>query len=120
MSWESEMASLFKKRDNKLYSGFVIGVVKSAKPLIISIEDGQAFLDEDDLYSLQSLVSLEFESLIFDVPVLYSSASNPQVKQEFKAIAKLKPLEIDDLVVLLPDKSEQQYLIIDRVKKGGI
>lgn len=120
MTWDSEMARLFKERNNKPFSGFVIGVVKSVNPLIISIEDGQAMIDEDDLYSLQSLASMVFESLTFDIPVLHSSVTDLQAKQEFKASVQMKPLSVDDLVALLPDKTEQQYLMIDRVKKGGL
>jgi hypothetical protein len=120
MTWDSELAGLFKERNNKTFSGFVIGVVKSAKPLIISIEDGQALLDEDDLYSLLSLAGMAFEALTFDVPVLHSSVTNLQAKKDFKAVATAKSLAVGDMVALLPDKSEQQYLIIDRVKKGGI
>ena len=88
MSWDSEMARLFKERNNKVFSGFVIGMVKLVKPLIISIEDGQVMLDECDLYTLQSLTD--------------------------------KTFEIGELVALLPDKTEQKYLILDRVKKGGV
>ena len=120
MTWDAELAGLFKERNNKPFSGFVIGVVKSVKPLIISIEDGQGLLDEDDLYTLQSLVSMAFEQITFDVPLLHSSVTAPQTKSDFKAAASMKPFEVGELVALLPDKSEQQYLIIDRVKKGGV
>ena len=45
MSWETELAKLFKSRDNKSPIGAIIGQVISASPLRVSIFHGKVILD---------------------------------------------------------------------------
>ncbi|AZV56803.1 DUF2577 domain-containing protein [Clostridium sp. AWRP] len=48
--WDVKLANEFKKRNNEIYTGVVVGTVTSINPLTISILNGAGLFSGDNLY----------------------------------------------------------------------
>lgn len=95
----TELAMLFKERDNKAQISFVVGTVKSAVPMVIAPEGINFSLGIDDLIIPERLTEFDEEVKI-----------NGQVMTVHHE--GLKPYE---RVVLLPSADGQKYFIMDKV-----
>lgn len=94
MSWDSELAKLFKDRNNKYYDGVLIGkVVKDFPDIKISIYSGEILLNKEKLY---------FTDKVLD---------------DTKPLGENTILKIDDEVMLIPTSNSQEFFIIDKVRK---
>lgn len=95
----TELAMLFKERDNKPSISFVMGTVKSTMPIVIEPEGINFNLDADDLIIAERLTEYDEEVTI-----------NEQV-----TTIHHEGLKQYDRVVLLPSADGQRYFVIDRV-----
>lgn len=95
----TELALLFKERENKAPIAFVTGTVKSAVPMIIAPEGINFSLGTEDLIIPERLTEHDEEVEI-----------NGQT-----ATIHYEGLKPDERVVLLPSADGQKYLVMDRV-----
>jgi hypothetical protein len=95
----TELAMLFKERENKPSISFVKGTVRSAAPIVIEPEGISFSLGTDDLIIPERLTEHEEE-----------------VKINGQTVAILhEGLKVHERVVLLPSADGQLYYVIDRV-----
>ncbi|KUO70726.1 MAG: hypothetical protein APF77_17775 [Clostridia bacterium BRH_c25] len=95
----TELAMLFKERENKSPISFVMGTVKSAVPMVIAPEGINFSLGTDDLIIPERLTEWDEEVRINGQVVIIHHEG-------------LKPYE---RVALLPSADGQKYFVIDRV-----
>jgi hypothetical protein len=107
MSWDIDMAKLFKDRDNKPQIGGVLGQVISMEPLRISIYEGRTILSSDIIFFCNNLLS----------NVIRKATINNLTASEVEIIYK-EVLSVGDYVCCLPTEDGQKFFIIDKV--GGI
>lgn len=89
--WDIELAKMFKERDNKTPIGAIVGKIVNPLPnLRVAIFDGQFLLDKEQLYICSKIDNIEFEgSEIIGIEVLLIPKSN---EQEFYVIDKVRKL----------------------------
>lgn len=106
-NWKTGFAKMFRDRDNQGKIGNVTGKVISPIPnLQISILDGNAILDNDDLYCCnQVLIKLAEETVTVDGTQLTI------LKKEEETF------NIGDEILLVPDETESKWFIVDKVTK---
>lgn len=68
MSWDVELAKLFKERDNKTPIGAVIGDVISNEPFKISILGNKVILDNSNSYICKSALGIEIGDKVLCLP----------------------------------------------------
>lgn len=95
----TELAMLFKERENSKPISFVIGTVKSIAPVVIAPEGINFSLGIEDMIIPERLNEHDEEVKIDGQAVIISHEG-------------LKP---DEKVVLLPSADGQKYLVLDRV-----
>lgn len=95
----TELAMLFKERDNKPVISFVLGAVRSIEPMVIAPEGINFSLGADDLIIPERLTEYAEEVKINGQAVTIHHEG-------------LKPYE---RVALLPSADGQRYLVMDRV-----
>jgi len=114
MNAYTQLAKEFKKRDNKVGLGPIIGKVLNSLPdLKISILSGQVVLNRSQLYITKSL----YEDTI-DV-MLSGDLNIDNVSQIVEGDISLgvDPLSEGDKVLMIPSNSGQEFFIIDIVRK---
>ncbi|HWQ29725.1 MAG TPA: DUF2577 family protein [Negativicutes bacterium] len=95
----TELAMLFKERDNKPPISFVLGTVKSIVPVVIVPEGINFNLGSDDLIIPVRLIEYDEEVKINEQAVTMHHEG----------------LRLYDRVALLPSADGQKYLILDKV-----
>ena len=105
MTWNIEMAKLFKQRDNKTPISAIMGQVISVEPFKISIFNGKAILSNEQLYICSSLASnykrnadIKMDNTVYNSEITYKDI-----------------LTIGDNVLCLADSTGQVFYIIDRL-----
>jgi len=96
----TELAMLFKERDNKPAISFVMGTVKSIVPMVIEPEGINFSLDSDDLIIAERLTEYDEEVMM-----------NGQIIMTIHHYG----LKQYDRVVMLPSADGQRYFVMDRV-----
>lgn len=133
MTWDIEMAKMFKKRNNPNRIGAIIGKVVRTNPLQISILDGNVILDKRQLYITYGLLeksykfNLEAKGKVGNITTKLATEEtktlvNINIIEDNKDKTKIKlyfELKEDDEVLLIPSENERIFFIIDKVKKGG-
>lgn len=111
MSWDVELAKEFKKRNNKIPTGPLLGVVISSSPLKIAILGNKVILTEDHCYICSSLVDnyLRKADIKLDNVADHGTVSTTG-EINFKEI-----LKSGDKVLCLPTSDGQTFFIIDKV-----
>jgi len=108
------LAKEFKKRDNIKNIGALVGRVMSPLPeLRIGIFKDQIVLSADKLYITESLYQDEKD---------VSMSGNLSIDGITKSIAgdikmTVESLKKDDLVMLVPSGSGQEFFVIDKIRK---
>lgn len=118
MSYE-ELAGLLENKPDKSIRGFVYGTVISVNPIKIEILDGAVILDDDDIYVPQFLLSTESD-IELDKNILHTSATSPQMSNNFKAKLTRKALNVGDELGLIANGNGQKFLLLDVVKRGDL
>ncbi|HBJ1646519.1 TPA: DUF2577 domain-containing protein [Clostridium botulinum] len=106
MSYGSEIASMFRKRDNEIPAENVIGTVISTSPLTISIYEGSGILTGDIIYVCESLREIKGNVTLDNV------ADHGSVTTNFKITRELKE---QDRVMCVPTDGGSKYFIVDKV-----
>jgi len=102
--WDTELAKLFKERENKALIGSVVGKVVSAAPdLQVSIIDGNILLYKEQLYCCDHVVSGYTRQYTTEVAA--------------GTIELTDTLKTGDDVLLIHTADEQTWFIIDRITK---
>ena len=123
----SELAKLFKERENKLYLGPQIGIVISPLPDIQIAFGDKVILTKEHLIISENLVKKQGKFKlkgssnigsttlmrtqpnsyeIVDIDIDQIDKTNIEIEYELKA---------GDKVILIPTANEQQYYVIDKV-----
>lgn len=122
MSWEYELASQFKQRDNPTNKiGVCLGKVLSTSPPVVTIQNGQYTLKGDQLYIAYHL--LERKSAYTNMTQSgnisinchpcqgsYTSSCNGDIQLE-------EVWKVGDLVLVIPSESQQQFFVVDVVRQ---
>lgn len=116
MNVYSELANEFKKRDNYKRIGAIVGKVESGLPDIkISIFNGQIILNKHNLFITDTLYKNEFKiNLSGSIELEDVSGS---IDKEFDA--RIAALKSGDLVMLQAANNNQEFFLIDKVRKLG-
>lgn len=120
-SWEYELASQFKSRDNPTTKmGPMLGKVISTSPPVVTIQDGKYTIKGDQLYVAYHL--LERKSTYSSMNQSGSiSVSCPHGGGSYTSnstgdIVLDAVWRQNDLVIVLPDETEQHFFILDIVR----
>lgn len=131
MSWDTQLAREFRKRENPKPIGACIGTVTSVKPFAGSILDGQILLDPSNTYICNQLLERksQFElsgtqqqsgslsaSCGYGSHNSYSANGNITLNGE---VTLNEVLQVGDMVLVLPAANEQMFFIIDIIKGVG-
>lgn len=122
MSWEYELASQFKQRDNPTNKiGVCLGEVISTSPPVVTIQNGQYTLKGDQLYIAYHL--LERKSAYTNMTQSgnisinchpcqgsYTSSCSGDIQLE-------EVWKVGDLVLVIPSESQQQFFVVDIVRQ---
>lgn len=124
--WSYELANLLKERENPIKMGVMLGKVESLSPLIISIKNGKYQIQQNRLYVCNQI--LERKTNYHDDN--YSESGNLSLgcshpcKGGYNAsgtatgsIHLEEVWRVGDLVMVVPDESEQNFFIVDIVRK---
>lgn len=122
MSWEYELASQFKQRDNPTNKiGVCLGKVISTSPPVVTIQNGQYTLKGDQLYIAYHL--LERKSTYSSMNQSGSiSVSCPHGGGSYTStstgdIVLDEVWHQNDLVLVIPSESQQQFFVVDIVRQ---
>ena len=120
-NWDYDLASQFKQRDNPTSKmGAMLGKVVSTSPPVVTIQNGKYTIKGDQLYVAYHL--LERRSAYSTMSQSGSiSVSCPHGGGSFEAtssgsITLEEVWKPNDLVIVLPDESEQHFFILDIVR----
>lgn len=122
MSWEYELASQFKQRDNPTNKiGVCLGKVLSTSPPVVTIQNGQYTIKGEQLYVAYHL--LERKSAYTNMTQSgnisinchpcqgsYTSSCSGDIQLE-------EVWKVGDLVLVIPSESEQQFFVVDVVRQ---
>lgn len=87
MSYDIELARMFKERNNKKSIGAIIGKIVGVNPYKISIFDGQIILQQEQLYFCENILN------------------------------NTNSLKVNDEVMLVATENGQKFFVIDKVVK---
>lgn len=121
-SWEYELASQFKSRDNpKTKMGAMLGKVVSTSPPVVTIQDGKYTISGDQLYvayhllERKSTYSSMKQSGSITVSCPHGGGSYTSTSTGDVVLDEVwKP---GDLVLVIPSESEQQFFVVDVVRQ---
>lgn len=106
MSYDVEMAKLFKERENIDIDEVIEGTVLSTSPIKISIYNGHIILDSDQCYICESLKNM------YGTITLYNFPEHGTVTTQFTIARNLKA---GDRVMCAPTAKGNRYFIVDKV-----
>jgi hypothetical protein len=121
MSWDTDLASKFKARENPTIIGNIVGKVISPMPnLQISILDQQVILRKEQLYCCNSVLAdykreITITEGTFTTPIL--PPNNTVDDTQTGNLTFTDTLVAGDLVLLIPAQGEQIWFVIDKVTK---
>ena len=123
MAWEYELGAMFKDRDNPTNTpiGACIGKVTSLNPPQITIQNGNYIIDGKQLYICNQLLERDTTyknhsssgSISIDChPCNGNFTSNSTGSIHLDAV-----WQVGDLVLVIPSQSEQQFFVVDVLRK---
>lgn len=124
--WVDELATLFKERENSVRMGAMLGKVESLSPLIVSIKSGKYQIQQDRLYVCNQILERKtkyHDNNYSESGQLTLGCSHPcsgSYNASGTATGDIHLEEvwrIGDLVLVIPDDVEQNFFIIDIVRK---
>lgn len=120
--WDVGLAKMFKERDKSNNIGACVGKVVDVSPLKISILNGQAILQGNQLYITGSLLNKEYAIDISGGSVLGNVTPSGDLitfnMENGNATLKFG-LKQNDEVLLIPAENEQVFFIVDKIQKVG-
>lgn len=129
-NYSVEAAKIFKKMENPINIGNVIGkVIESFPNIKISILDGSILLEKEQLYCCDHVLS-NYEREIGikadgkikhktpPAPILYSEHTDIEEIKLSGKITMTDTLKPGDLVLLIPAQGEQIWFILDKITKS--
>lgn len=124
--WTYELANLLKERDNPVRMGVMLGKVESLQPLIISIKNGKYQIQQNRLYVCNQILERKTkyhdntynESGNISHPCTHNYSGSYTADGTASGSIHLEEVwRIGDLVMVVPDESEQNFFIVDIVRK---
>lgn len=119
--WEYDLAQQFKMRDNPATKmGPMLGKVISTSPPVISIQNGQYTIKGDQLYIAYHLLERKSKYTSMTQSGNISIDCHP-CKGSYTAsctgdIQLEEVWKPNDLVLVIPSESEQQFFVVDVVR----
>lgn len=120
-TWDYDLASMFRERDNPTTKiGTCLGKVISTSPMTISIQNGKYILKGEMIYvayhllQRQSTYSQMSQSGTISVSCPHSGGSYTSTSTG--SITLDAVIKEGDLVMVVPDESEQHFFIVDVVR----
>lgn len=130
-SWEYGFADMFKQRDNPTNTplGACLGTVTSLNPPQITLQDNNFIIDGEQLYVCNQI--LERETTYKEHTGQYNESGNATINchpcggsfTSSGTITSTGRIHLDevwkvgDLVLVIPSQSEQQFFVIDVIRK---
>lgn len=120
--WEYDLAQQFKMRDNpKTKMGPMIGTVVSTSPPVITIQDGKYTIKGNQLYVAYHLLERKSAYTNMTQSGNISISCHPcQGSYTASCTGDIQLEEVwkpNDLVIVLPDESEQHFFVLDIVRQ---
>nr|DAR20572.1 MAG TPA: Protein of unknown function (DUF2577) [Caudoviricetes sp.] len=121
-SWDYDLAEQFKSRDNpKTKMGAMLGTVVSTSPPVVTIQNGRYTIKGEQLYVAYHLLERKSTystmhqkgSISVSCPHgggSYTSTSTGDIQLE-------EVWKAGDLVLVIPSETEQQFFVVDVVRK---
>ncbi len=121
MAWEYDIAGMLRERDNPTTKiGACLGKVISTSPMTISIQNGQYILKGDMLYVayhlLQRASTYSQMSQSGTISVSCPHGGGSYTSSSTGSITLDAVIKAGDLVMVVPDESEQHFFIVDVVR----
>lgn len=121
-TWDYELARQFTSRDNPTTKiGACLGKVISTSPMTVSIQNGQYILKGDMLYVayhlLQRASTYSQMSQSGTISVSCPHGGGSYTSSSTGSITLDAVIKAGDLVMVVPDESEQHFFIVDVVRK---
>lgn len=121
-SWEYELASQFKSRDNpKTKMGPMIGKVISTSPPMITIQDGKYTIKGEQLYIAYHLLERKstYSSMhqSGSITVSCPHGGGSYTSSSTGDIVLDEVWKTGDLVLVIPTESEQQFIVVDVIRQ---
>lgn len=121
-SWEYELASQFKSRDNpKTKMGPMIGKVISTSPPVITIQDGKYTIKGEQLYVAYHLLERKstYSSMhqSGSITVSCPHGGGSYTSSSTGDIVLDEVWKTGDLVLVIPTESEQQFIVVDVIRQ---
>lgn len=121
-TWDYELAQQFTSRDNHTTKiGACLGKVISTSPMTVSIQNGQYILKGDMLYVayhlLQRASTYSQMSQSGTISVSCPHGGGSYTSLSTGSITLDAVIKAGDLVMVVPDESEQHFFIVDVVRK---
>lgn len=124
--WSYELANLLKERENPIKMGVMLGKVESLSPLIISIKNGKYQIQQNRLYVCNQILERKTnyhddnysESGNLSLGCSHGCAGGYNASGTANGSIHLEEVwRVGDLVMVVPDESEQNFFIVDIVRK---
>lgn len=121
-TWEYDLAGMLRERDNPTTKiGACLGEVISTSPMTVSIQNGQYILKGDMLYVayhlLQRASTYSQMSQSGTISVSCPHGGGSYTSSSTGSITLDAVIKAGDLVMVVPDESEQHFFIVDVVRK---
>lgn len=121
-TWDYELAQQFTSRDNPTTKiGACLGKVIATSPMTVSIQNGQYILKGDMLYVayhlLQRASTYSQMSQSGSISVSCPHGGGSYTSSSTGSITLDAVIKTGDLVMVVPDESEQHFFIVDVVRK---
>lgn len=121
-SWDFELANQFKQRDNpKTKMGAMLGKVVSTSPPVVTIQDGKYTIKGEQLYIAYHLLERQSNytsmSQSGNINIDCHPCKGSYTASCSGAITLNEVWKAGDLVLVIPSQSEQQFFVVDVVRK---
>lgn len=122
MAWDYDIAGMLRERDNPTTKiGTCLGKVISTSPMTVSIQNGRYILKGDMLYVayhlLQRASTYSQMSQSGTISVSCPHGGGSYTSSSTGSITLDAVIKAGDLVMVVPDESEQHFFIVDVVRK---
>lgn len=122
MAWDYDLAGMLRERDNPTTKiGACLGKVISTSPMTVSIQDGKYILKGEMLYVayhlLQRASKYSQMSQSGTISVSCPHGGGSYTSSSTGSITLDAVIKAGDLVMVVPDESEQHFFIVDVVRK---
>ncbi len=121
-SWDYELGALFRERDNpKTKIGNCFGKVLNTNPMEVSIQNGKYIIKGEQLYVAYHLLerksSYSQMSQSGNISINCHPCNGSYTANCTGTITLDEVVKVGDLVLMIPSNSEQQWVIVDVIRK---